>query len=187
MTVAQVDTKVEPRVRVSGLSKHYGAVQALKSADFELLPGEVMALVGENGAGKSTFVKILCGFVRRDSGTVEVDGVPVGLDSPHQAEQAGIAVVQQELSVVGTLSVAENVFLGRPNAARFYTRGSSRNARRRTSRLSVLATSTRTGRPTRFRWQNVSSSRSHGWPLVTRRSSCWTSRRPRSRTTTSTA
>ena len=157
MTAAQLGTEVEPRIRVSGLSKRYGAVQALKSADFELLPGEVMALVGENGAGKSTFVKILCGFVRRDSGIVEVDGAPVALDSPHQAEQAGIAVVQQELSVVGTLSVAENVFLGRPNASRFYTRGSL--AQRAAPFLEVVGLGhvDPTGRPTRFRWRNGNS------------------------------
>ena len=124
MTVSTEDRTVTERIKVTGLTKSYGAVKALRSADFDLAAGEVMALVGENGAGKSTFVKILCGFVRRDSGTIEVDGVPVDLDSPHRAEQAGIAVVQQELSVVGSLSVAENVFLGRPDATKFYTRRS---------------------------------------------------------------
>lgn len=119
MDVAQPKTD---RIRVSGLSKSYGAVHALQSADFELAAGEVMALVGENGAGKSTFVKILCGFAHRDEGLIEVDGVAVDLGDPRQAEHAGLAVVQQELSVVGSLSVAENVFLGRPDSARFYTR-----------------------------------------------------------------
>lgn len=117
-------TRSVSRVRVAALSKSYGAVQALQSADFDLAAGEVMGLVGENGAGKSTFVKILCGFTRRDSGSIEVDGAAVDIASPKRAEQAGIAVVQQELSVVGSLSVAENVFLGRPHSARVFTRRS---------------------------------------------------------------
>ena len=110
-----------PRVKVAGLSKAYGAVRALRSADFNVAPGEVMALVGENGAGKSTFVKILSGFARRDAGSIEINGQAAGLESPTQAEQAGIAVVQQELSVVDTLSIAQNVFLGRPQSAAFFT------------------------------------------------------------------
>ncbi|AXT84259.1 sugar ABC transporter ATP-binding protein [Aeromicrobium sp. A1-2] len=108
-------------IQVTGLAKSYGAVKALKSADFNLAHGEVMALVGENGAGKSTFVKIMCGFVRRDTGSIEIEGVPVSLGSARNAERAGVAVVQQELSVVGSLSVAENVFLGRPGSSKVFT------------------------------------------------------------------
>lgn len=112
----------ETRLVARGLSKSFGEVVALASADFELRPGEVMALIGENGAGKSTFVKIVCGIHKTDRGTVEIDGRPVALGSPSRAEKAGVAVVQQELSVVPTLSVAENVFLGQPSA-RFITGG----------------------------------------------------------------
>lgn len=108
-------------IRVRGLSKSYGAVKALKHADFDLAPSEVMALVGENGAGKSTFVKILCGFTRRDAGSIDIEGEPVSLGSPGNAERAGIAVVQQELSVVESLSVAENVFLGREIPQRVFS------------------------------------------------------------------
>lgn len=104
------------RLWAEGLSKSFGEVVALENADFNLRSGEIMALVGENGAGKSTFVKILCGIYRRDSGVVSVEGKTVDLGTTRRAERAGIAVVQQELSVVPTLSVAENTLLGQPSA-----------------------------------------------------------------------
>jgi ABC-type sugar transport system ATPase subunit len=101
-----------PLLSVAGVSKSYGPVQALKHADFEIRAGEVVALIGENGAGKSTLVKILSGLVQRDSGEISIDGKPADLTSPDRSRDAGIAVVQQELSLVATLSAAENVFLG---------------------------------------------------------------------------
>jgi ribose transport system ATP-binding protein len=104
------------RLDARGVSKAFGQVVALESADFDLRVGEVMALVGENGAGKSTFVKILCGIHRKDSGRIVLDGREVSLGTTARAERAGIAVVQQELSVVPTLSLAENLFLGQPGA-----------------------------------------------------------------------
>jgi ABC-type sugar transport system ATPase subunit len=105
-------TKQTWRLLATGVSKSFGTVSALRHADFDLRPGEVMALVGENGAGKSTFVKILSGLYRRSSGTIEIDGSAVELGSAARSATAGIAVVQQELSVVGTLSVLENLRLG---------------------------------------------------------------------------
>ena len=104
----------EPLLRISGLSKAYGSIQALDDIEFELRRGEVMALVGENGAGKSTLVKILAGLVRPERGEIRLAGTLVGTGSA--LRHAGIAVVQQELSLVPTLSVAENVFLGHPDA-----------------------------------------------------------------------
>src|SRR3954469_20540477 len=101
-----------PLLRMESISKHYGSVVALADADFELRAGEVMALLGENGAGKSTLVKILAGLVHPDAGTIELDGSPLTLHGPADSRAAGIAVVQQELSLVPTLSAAENVFLG---------------------------------------------------------------------------
>jgi ribose transport system ATP-binding protein len=103
-----------PLLRITGLSKAYGSIQALDAIEFELRRGEVMALVGENGAGKSTLVKILAGLVRPDRGEIHLAGSPVGTGSA--LRHAGIAVVQQELSLVPTLSAAENVFLGHPDA-----------------------------------------------------------------------
>ena len=88
------------------LSKRYGNVQALAEVDFELRPGEVMALLGENGAGKSTLVKVLSGLVQPDSGTIEVDGAPAELFPSARSQAAGVAVVHQEYSSVPTLTVA---------------------------------------------------------------------------------
>lgn len=99
-------------VEATGLYRRYGSVVALEDARFELRRGEVMALIGENGAGKSTLVKILAGLVARDAGSIRIDGRDVPLQSPAASRQAGIAVVQQELSLVAPLSVAENVALG---------------------------------------------------------------------------
>lgn len=110
-----MSTNGKVRLWAEGLSKSFGEVVALENADFNLRAGEIMALVGENGAGKSTFVKILCGIYRRDSGVVWVEGETVELGTSGRAEKAGIAVVQQELSVVPTLSVAENTLLGQPS------------------------------------------------------------------------
>jgi ribose transport system ATP-binding protein len=95
-----------------GITKQYGSVVALQGVDFILARGEVMALLGENGAGKSTLVKILAGLERPDAGTIELGGQIVKLRSPSQSLQAGVAHVTQELSIVGALSVAENICLG---------------------------------------------------------------------------
>ncbi|MFB2580337.1 sugar ABC transporter ATP-binding protein [Herbiconiux sp. P15] len=114
---------VQPRLVASGLSKRYGAVQALIDVEFDLKPGEVVALLGENGAGKSTLVKVLSGLVTPDTGTITMDGEVVSLSSSARSQAAGIAVVQQEYSTVGTLSVAENLVLGKAHSPFFWTRG----------------------------------------------------------------
>lgn len=101
-----------PRLRVRGLSKRYGSVQALAEVDFEIRAGEVMALLGENGAGKSTLVKVISGLVQPDSGSIEIDGRPVDLYPSARSQAAGVAVVHQEYSSVPTLTVAENLVLG---------------------------------------------------------------------------
>ena len=99
-------------LRMDGISKRFGSIQALSDVSFEVRPGEVMALVGENGAGKSTLVKILVGLHRPDEGRITIEGGEVDLSTARRAEGARIAIVQQELSLVPTLSIAENVFLG---------------------------------------------------------------------------
>ena len=101
----------QPLLRLTDISRHYGAIQALKSANFEIGRGEVMGLVGENGAGKSTMVKIIGGFDIGFSGEYFYDGEIRNFGSPTAAEQAGIAIAQQELSLIPTMSVAENIFL----------------------------------------------------------------------------
>jgi ABC-type sugar transport system ATPase subunit len=111
----------EPIVAMRGISKLYPGVQALKAVDFEVRPGEVMALVGENGAGKSTLLKVLAGAERADAGMVLVDGSEVHLSRPRDAQALGIAVIYQELNLAESLSVAENVFVGREPRTRLGT------------------------------------------------------------------
>jgi rhamnose transport system ATP-binding protein len=102
-----------PVLALVGASKSYGAVHALRDGNIELRAGEVRALVGENGAGKSTLVKLLGGVIRLDDGRMLVEGEPVDFHSPTAARDAGIAVIYQEPTLFGDLSVAENVVMGR--------------------------------------------------------------------------
>ncbi|MDQ1676549.1 MAG: ribose transport system ATP-binding protein [Actinomycetota bacterium] len=99
-------------VEMRGISKAFDTVTVLSEVDFAVRHGEVHALAGENGAGKSTLMKILQGIYELDSGTIEVDGRPVRLGSPQAARAAGIGMVFQEFSLVPTLTVAQNIFLG---------------------------------------------------------------------------
>lgn len=95
------------------LVKRFGKVTALNGADFELRPGEVMAVVGDNGAGKSTLIKALCGALIPDSGEILLDGKPVSFHSPLDARRAGIETVYQTLAVAPAMNIADNLFLGR--------------------------------------------------------------------------
>jgi ABC-type sugar transport system ATPase subunit len=95
------------------ISKVFPGTRALAEVDFHVDGGEVLALVGENGAGKSTLIKILSGVIEPDAGTLAIDGEPLHLRTPAQAERLGIATVYQELSLLADLSVAENLLLGR--------------------------------------------------------------------------
>jgi fructose transport system ATP-binding protein len=104
---------VEPILSARALVKHYGRVVALDSADFDLMPGEILGVIGDNGAGKSTLIKALCGAVIPDSGTIELDGRPVHFKSPIEARLAGIETVYQNLALSPALSIADNMFLGR--------------------------------------------------------------------------
>jgi ABC-type sugar transport system ATPase subunit len=104
---------VEPRVRMSGISKSFGGVQALREVGFEVFPGEVHALCGENGAGKSTLMKVLAGAITDYEGTVTINGRHVSFSGPRDAEDAGVRIIYQELNLVPDLSVSANIFLGR--------------------------------------------------------------------------
>lgn len=99
-------------LRMTGIEKNYGAVKALRGVTFELRRGEVMALLGENGAGKSTMVKILAGLISPDAGQIEVEGSLATIGNPQRSQALGIACAEQELSVIGSLTVAENLFIG---------------------------------------------------------------------------
>lgn len=98
---------------MSSISKAFSGNVVLKDVQFELKPGEIHALMGENGAGKSTMMKILTGIYERDAGVIKVDGKEVHFKSPKEAEALGIAVIHQELNILPDLSVTENLFLGK--------------------------------------------------------------------------
>jgi D-xylose transport system ATP-binding protein len=107
-----------PFLRARGVGRTFGSVTALADIDIDVREGEVLALLGDNGAGKSTFVKVLAGAHRPTSGTLEIEGRPVAFGSPQDAAAEGIATIFQELALSENLSVAENVFLGRETVRR---------------------------------------------------------------------
>ncbi|OOR99957.1 ribose ABC transporter ATP-binding protein RbsA [Haemophilus paracuniculus] len=100
-------------LKINGIDKAFPGVQALKNACLNVYAGRVMALMGENGAGKSTLMKILTGIYQRDAGTIEYLGQAVSFANPKASQQAGLSIIHQELNILGNLSVAENLFLGR--------------------------------------------------------------------------
>jgi D-xylose transport system ATP-binding protein len=102
-----------PVLALKGVSKSFGPVQALSNVDFEVQPGEVVALVGDNGAGKSTLVKTIAGIHPADSGTILFEGKEVTITTPTDAVDLGIATVYQDLALCDNLDVVENLFLGR--------------------------------------------------------------------------
>jgi fructose transport system ATP-binding protein len=100
-------------MQAKGLVKRYGQVVALDGADFELRAGEILAVIGDNGAGKSSLIKALSGATIPDEGEVLLDGKPVQFRSPIDARRAGIETVYQDLAVAAAMSISENLFLGR--------------------------------------------------------------------------
>ena len=104
---------IEPILSARDLTKRYGRVTAMSGCDFELFPGEILAVIGDNGAGKSTMIKALSGAIRPDSGEIRLDGKPVSLSSPIEARAHGIETVYQTLAMSPALSIADNLFLGR--------------------------------------------------------------------------
>jgi fructose transport system ATP-binding protein len=101
-----------------GLVKHYGHVVALNGADLELYPGEILAIIGDNGAGKSTMIKALSGALQPDEGEIYLDGERVHFRAPRDARRAGIETVYQDLAVAPALDIASNIFLGREQRRR---------------------------------------------------------------------
>ncbi len=103
----------EPLLTTRGLVKRYGRVTALDHADFDLYPGEILAVIGDNGAGKSTLIKAICGAVVPDEGEIRLDGKTLNFKSPMEARDAGIESVYQNLALSPALSITDNMFLGR--------------------------------------------------------------------------
>ncbi|MBZ0262239.1 MAG: ATP-binding cassette domain-containing protein [Hyphomicrobiales bacterium] len=109
---AKADEPV-PLLTARGLVKRYGRVTALDHADFDLYPGEILAVIGDNGAGKSSLIKVICGAVLPDEGEIKLDGMTLNFKSPIEARDAGIETVYQNLALSPALSIADNMFLGR--------------------------------------------------------------------------
>jgi fructose transport system ATP-binding protein len=107
------DVSVRPVVQARGLVKRFGRVVALDHADLDLLPGEILGLIGDNGAGKSVLIKTISGAIQPDEGEIRLDGEVVHFRSPLEARAAGIETVYQDLALSPALSIAENMFLGR--------------------------------------------------------------------------
>ena len=105
-----------PILALQQATKRYAGVPAIEGIDFDLMPGEIHAILGENGAGKSTLTKVMAGVVELSSGQMLVDGQPVKFRAPIEAKTAGIAMVFQETSLVPTMTVAQNLFLGNERA-----------------------------------------------------------------------
>lgn len=104
---------MEPILKGRGLVKRYGRVTALDNCDFDLMPGEILAVIGDNGAGKSSLIKAVSGAVIPDEGTVTLEGKEVHFASPIEAREAGIETVYQTLAMSPALSIADNMFMGR--------------------------------------------------------------------------
>lgn len=114
MSNAAVSNEAKPaRVRMENITKSFGAVQSLRGVNLEVAPGEVLGLVGDNGAGKSTVSKVLSGALIPDSGRIEIDGQPVHFSGPGEARAHHIEMVYQDLSLCDTIDMAGNLFLGR--------------------------------------------------------------------------
>ena len=114
------DSSNEYRVEMTGISKSFGVVSVLENVNFKVKHGEIHALIGENGAGKSTLVKILSGVHQKDNGSVKLNGIEINPKNTHDGQVLGISVVYQELSLVNDLSVAENIYLHKLGASKFW-------------------------------------------------------------------
>jgi ABC-type uncharacterized transport system ATPase subunit len=112
LTIKKVETSGYPRLGIKNISKSFGSFKANDHISLDVMPGEVLCLLGENGAGKTTLMNVVYGLLRAEEGTIEVDGIPVTIRSPHEAIQHGIGMVHQHFMLVPTLTVSENIILG---------------------------------------------------------------------------
>jgi len=109
-----------PAIEMRGIDKAFGAVQALRDVSLRLMRGEVLGLVGDNSAGKSTLMKVLTGAYPRDAGEILVDGKVCRFRNPHESRDAGIEMIYQDFALCGNMNVAQNIFLGRWPRGRFF-------------------------------------------------------------------
>ena len=131
-----------PLLEIRGLTKTFGSVQALTEVDFEVGPGEVMALVGDNGAGKSTLIKCVAGIHGYDEGEITFDGERVHIHGPKDAARLGIEVVYQDLALCDNLDVVQNMYLGREEHDWLFRLNEPVMEQRTTETLSSLAVTT---------------------------------------------
>ena len=137
----------KPVLTARGLSKRYGQVVALNNSDFDLYPGEVLAVIGDNGAGKTSLIKALTGAITPDSGEIRLDDNVIHFRTPQDAREAGIETVYQNLALSPALSIADNMFLGRERRAPGFLgsvfrmldrKGMEKQAREKLSELGLL-------------------------------------------------
>ncbi|MFP5364120.1 MAG: ATP-binding cassette domain-containing protein [Thermoleophilia bacterium] len=131
-----------PILELKGVSKRFGAVQALHEVNFDAYPGEVTALVGDNGAGKSVTIKCIAGIYPIDSGEIRWDGKPVAIHGPKDAAALGIEVVYQDLALADNLDVVQNMYLGREEVTPLRALDETRMERRAKETLSSLSVTT---------------------------------------------
>jgi D-xylose transport system ATP-binding protein len=132
----------EPLLKLTGVSKSFGAVNVLTDVDFNVRAGEVMALVGDNGAGKSTLIKGVAGIYPFDAGTIEFDGQVVSIHGPKEAAKLGIEVVYQDLALCDNLDVVQNMYLGREQLSSFGRLDETTMERKARETLASLAVTT---------------------------------------------
>ena len=106
-------SSVTPLIQMRGINKSFGAINALADVDLTIYPGEILGLVGDNSAGKSTLMKILTGAYHRDSGDVLVEGKATNFRNPHESRDRGIEMIYQDFALCGNMDVGQNIFLGR--------------------------------------------------------------------------
>ncbi len=143
--MSETEQRDTPILRMQHITKSFPGVQALRDVLLEVRRGEIHALMGENGAGKSTLMKILAGIYHPDSGTIEIDDQLVSIDTPNKARALGISIIHQELNLAPSLSVAENISLGRePHTAGGWldSRTMNRNAQRMLEQIGATFTPT---------------------------------------------
>ena len=164
-------------LEVVGVSKSYGPVRAVRELSLDVRAGEVHAICGHNGAGKSTLVKALVGLVRPDDGVIRFDGEELSLRNPQDAQAHGIALVNQELSLVPELSVEDNIFLGGIDIPLLYRQAPPLAARHAVFSTSSASVTCSSGPPSRrSRSASGSSSRSPASSSATLACSSSTSR-----------
>ncbi len=129
-------------LKMEGISKSFPGVKALDNVDFALRKGEIHALMGENGAGKSTLIKVITGVYEKDAGRIAIDGKPIHLRSPQEAQNMGIGTVYQEITLCPNLTVAENMFIGRSRNAFVQWKQMNEKAAQMLSSLGIPASPT---------------------------------------------